>query len=126
MQQLNLSRHLSAQITQARLKKYGKAEGQIIVEIKELDKVNELIPTSGAVNEQTSSELDFGDKKDLMAEGVVTVAKPESKNGEMLRLDLSQVLCVYTMNFGADIFGFSSDPRFTTVDDVSEAMEAME
>lgn len=89
------------------------ADGKFVLLIEEMDKLFELDPKTGAIQDRPV----MGVLKDLMNDGVVSVRGEY----ETQTLDIRGNLTYFTMNFSIDRFDFSADPRLTSIEDVKAA-----
>ncbi|MFK8138586.1 MAG: AAA family ATPase [Bdellovibrionales bacterium] len=94
----------------------GLTGQKYILSFEEIDKLFEIDPKTGALqNRPVLSVL-----KDLLNEGIA-----EGRNDYRYKLDTRGAFHSVTMNFAVDIFGFTADPRLTTIRDVIKAYESL-
>lgn len=91
-------------------------DGKFIFVIEELDKVFEIDPQGKVKNRPIIAVI-----KDLLNEGFSSHVTQVGYNTEVKKIDIRSAFTFATMNFSIDRFGFSADPRLTTVDDVLAA-----
>jgi hypothetical protein len=94
----------------------ARAAGKFVLLFEELDKVYEINPVTGHHQQRPIMAV----IKDLLDSGVHASS---SSGGLLFDIDVRGAFCVYTMNFGPDIFGFKADPRLTSLDDMEGAIQ---
>jgi broad-specificity NMP kinase len=105
-----------------RQKEIQAAGGKFIFLLEELDKAYEIDPKTGALMNRPVMAI----IKDLLNEGKINISS-QSMYGSANRstLDISNAYTFVTMNFSVDRFGFTADPRMTTIDDVIAAWQRL-
>ncbi|MBL7671622.1 MAG: AAA family ATPase [Bdellovibrionaceae bacterium] len=99
----------------------NEAEGKFIFLLEEVDKAYEITPKGDLVGRPVMAIV-----KDLLNDGKVEISG-QSAIGTPSRqsLDISHAFTFVTMNFSVDRFGFTADPRMTTVEDVIGAWKKL-
>lgn len=88
--------------------------GKFVLLIEELDKVYEVNPQNGAIVDRPV----MGMIKDLIVDGEITARVGQGDNAQMKKINIRDAFTFFTMNFGADLFGFKADPRLTSTQDM--------
>ncbi|MGE4233871.1 MAG: AAA family ATPase [Bacteriovoracia bacterium] len=100
-----------------------KANGKFVLLLEELDKAFEIEPTKGIM--RTPPVLSF--VNDVL-DGVRKLSYLETGGfggNQIKELDLQGAFPIFTLNFGADWFSFSGDPRLSTIEDVRKKIESL-
>ncbi len=109
------TKNLLSQIQEA--KEQGP-EGKFLVILDELDKLSELDEDGHAVNRPIMGAINT-----LLSEGVLSSASTSRGDDQHARVDLRSAFIALTLNLGNVDFGFSADPRLTSIEDLQRALE---
>lgn len=102
-------------------KEITEAGGKFIFLLEELDKAFEIDPQGLLKNRPIMAII-----KDLLNEGHVTVSTQTSFGSSVQsNIDIRAAYTFITMNFSVDRFGFTADPRMTSVTDVIDAWKKL-
>lgn len=101
--------------TQIRKVEVEDATRPYIILLEELDKISEFDSNGDPVPRPVVAVI-----KELLNSGKTSI-RLGADGGYTREIDIRRAFTFVTMNFDVDRFGFSADPRITTVEDVHEA-----
>lgn len=93
---------------------------KFILQLEELDKIFEINQMGVAVSRPIMAVV-----KDLLNDGQFRGILGAGSQAMLGTIDIRSAFTFVTMNFAVDRFGFSADPRLTTVEDVMKAWEEL-